>query len=242
MNNSPNEAVSLAQNIQALIQSSPDVLNKAEFLVCPSHVHLMSVASTLREGDVSLGAQDCSFDDNGAHTGDVSVTMLGEVGCSMVVLGHSERRQNHKEESVVVAKKAAKAHSQGLVTIICVGETLDEREAGKALDVVCAQLEKSIPHSSNSENLLIAYEPVWAIGTGKVASPEDVENMHLGIASFLKEKLDNGHLIRILYGGSVKPENARALSQIEHVGGFLIGGASLKAESFVGIAQEIEGV
>ncbi|MBL4589080.1 MAG: triose-phosphate isomerase [Alphaproteobacteria bacterium] len=239
MNNSLDEAVSLIQNINSTIDSNPDVLQKADFLICPSYVHLAPVAQIVDGGSVTLGAQDCSFDDNGAHTGDVSVQMLKDLGCEMVIVGHSERRHNCGEGSDVVAQKAMKAHKDGLIAIICVGETLEQRESGNAFSVVLEQLEVSIPKSATVENMVIAYEPVWAIGTGKVASSEDVKVMHETIAHYLKEKLDMGGAIRILYGGSVKPENANDLSCIEHVDGFLIGGASLKADSFVGIAQNI---
>jgi len=241
MNNSRQEAVDLITDIQSEIKLTPEVTKVADFLVSPAFVHISDVSGALDTGElpITLAGQDCSFEDNGAHTGDVSAVMLSDMGCSAVILGHSERRQNHGEESLLVAQKAERAHGIGLMTIICVGETLEERESGSAVDVVCQQLSESLPKTSSAQNIVVAYEPVWAIGTGRVASPEDVKDMHFQISNFLKEKLDNGGSIRILYGGSVKPDNAGVLSSIEHVDGFLIGGASLKASSFVGIAREI---
>ncbi|MGB1076735.1 MAG: triose-phosphate isomerase [Bdellovibrionales bacterium] len=240
MNNSLEEAVSLSKDITGYIHENPEILQKADFLICPSHVHLAWVNTVIADTPVMLGGQDCSQDSNGAHTGDVSAEMLSDLGCGMVILGHSERRQDHKEQDALIVEKVIKAHEQGIKTVICVGETLEQRESGKAFDVVLAQLEGSIPVGAKAEDVVVAYEPVWAIGTGKVASPEDVEAIHNVIADYLKEKLDNGDAIRILYGGSVKPDNAGDLSRIDHVHGFLVGGASLKAGSFVGIAQAIE--
>lgn len=239
MNNSLEEAVTLVLNLQSKIDEQSDVLERADFLVCPSSAH---IAPVLQAGtSVPVGGQDCSAHDNGAHTGDISAAMLSDLGCSSVILGHSERRQDHLEASALIRAKAERAISEGLNIIICVGETLEERENGLANEVVSQQLLESIPFEIvNAQNLVVAYEPVWAIGTGKVASPEDVQSMHAHIASFLKEKLDMGPSIRILYGGSVKPNNAGALSQIEHVDGFLVGGASLDAESFFGIADAIK--
>lgn len=239
MNNSLNEARSLVSGITSHLEKDPELYKNAEFLICPSPLHVSNITEILDGVPVHVGGQDCSFENNGAHTGDVSAEMLKDVGCRYVVLGHSERRQEHSESSVLVAQKSIAAHAQGLIAVICVGETLDERESGKAFDVVARQLQESIPSTANAENIVIAYEPVWAIGTGKVASPDDVEKMHAFIADALKEKLDNGLTIRILYGGSVKPDNANALSKIDHVGGFLIGGASLNADSYIGIARAL---
>lgn len=240
MNNSLKEATYLISTITSTLQSELELYQKAEFLVCPAHPHLGVVSMELDEISVNLGGQDCSPHDNGAHTGDISAAMLSDLGARYVILGHSERRQNHGESSDLIAQKATKAHDKGLSAIICVGETLEQREAGQALDIVEQQIKDSIPTTATIENIVIAYEPVWAIGTGKVASPDDVEQMHAFIADALKEMLDNGQTIRILYGGSVKPDNANALSQIDYVGGFLIGGASLKADSFIGIARKIK--
>ncbi len=241
MNKSLKEAVSLAHDLKAILHDAPELLMKAELSVCPSFLHLSDVSKELDSVPILVGAQDCADNENGAHTGEISAEMISDVGAVHVILGHSERRQNQGETSEQVAQKVQKAQAQGLITLVCVGETLKEREAGEAYEIVESQLEKSIPENVESNKLVIAYEPVWAIGTGKVASEEDVRAMHEVIALFMKEKLDKTISIRILYGGSVKPDNAGNLSRIQHVDGFLVGGASLNAESFIGIAHAIEG-
>lgn len=227
MNGSLTEAVALAQAL-----GTPK--NSVEVCVCPPFVHLGTVAAA-KDGSIGLGAQDCSPKDNGAFTGDISVSMLKELGCSYVILGHSERRQYHAESNAQVALKAEKAHSAGLVTIICVGETEAERVAGVQNTVVTTQLTESIPASANAQNLVIAYEPVWAIGTGKTATLDDIKDMHAVIRKFLQEKLDNSSAIRILYGGSVKADNAKEILAVENVDGALVGGASLKPDQFLSI-------
>ena len=165
--------------------------------------------------------------------------MLKDIGFQYVILGHSERRTDHYESNELVNKKAQAAHTAGLKTIICVGETLSEREAGKALEVCTKQIIESVPEDSTSSNTVIAYEPVWAIGTGKVPTTKDVEEVHAAIRKTLAKKLGKGNanMMRILYGGSVKPNNAKELLSLEDVDGALIGGASLKVEDFIGIAK-----
>ncbi len=240
MNGLQADAVALAGAIAAGLKAEPDLAAKADFCVCPPYLHLAGVAQHLSE-NVKLGGQDCAATPNGAFTGDISSEMLKDIGCTHVILGHSERRQYHEEDDATVATKAAKAHQDGLVTIICIGETDRERLNGKAEAVVSQQLKMSVPASSTAENLVIAYEPVWSIGTGKTPSPADVEAIHKVIRENLKEKLDNYAAVRILYGGSVKPENAATLLTIPNVDGALIGGASLKADQYLAIARNSVG-
>jgi triosephosphate isomerase len=208
--------------------------DKVEVCVCPPYVHLGTVAVTL-DPSVKLGGQDCAQTANGAFTGDISAPMLKDLGCSYVILGHSERRQYHGEADKTVAHKASKAHEQGIITIICVGETEAERNAGIHNEIVMKQLSESIPATANAQNLVIAYEPVWAIGTGKTATLDDIRDMHAVIRHFLQEKLDNSNSIRILYGGSVKADNAKEILAVKDVDGALVGGASLKADQFLAI-------
>lgn len=220
------------------IHRDPALLEKNEFLVCPSFVHLGVVRHALKMIDtVALGAQNCSRYTDGAYTGDVSAAMLEDARCSHVILGHSERRQHLGESSEVVAQKAARAYEAGLIAIICVGETEGQREEGQEQAIVERQLAVSLPKAASAANTVIAYEPVWAIGTGKTATPADVAAMHGFIRDFLKGRVENGAKMRILYGGSMKPDNAGELLATENVDGGLIGGASLKAESFLGIAK-----
>lgn len=218
-----------------------DLAARCDFVVCPPTLHIQAVRDFIRGAGlaVSLGAQDCAATGNGAFTGDISAEMLKQFGCAYVILGHSERRQYHNETDVTVAAKAAAAHAQGLVTIICVGEKESERDAGYERDVVEGQLLNSIPSTATAVNIVIAYEPVWAIGTGKTATPDDVAAMHRFIRAKLKEKLAESGKVRILYGGSVKPDNAAALFSIDNVDGALIGGASLKADQYLAIARAV---
>ncbi len=211
-----------------------------DLLVCVPYPYL-SATEILSSGkdNISFGAQDCSAHAEGAYTGEVSASMLSDMGCSHVIVGHSERREYHNEASDLVSAKAALAQKNGLVAIICVGETLEQREAGSAEEVVEAQLKGSIPSGSTAGNTVIAYEPVWAIGTGKVASEADVEAMHGFIREKLKTLVDNAEEVRILYGGSMKPDNAAALLSTPNVDGGLIGGASLDAQSFLAIAKAV---
>ena len=211
-----------------------------DICLCPPFLHLSAVKASMKDG-VKLGAQDCSKFKNGAYTGDISAAMLKDIGAEYVILGHSERRQYFHATDELVNAQAVRAHEIGLVTIICVGETEAERGDGQAQSVVKQQILGSLPDCATPENTIIAYEPVWAIGTGKTATPEDVKTMHGFIRDVLKEKLDKSAAIRILYGGSVKPDNARDLMHIENVDGALVGGASLKANDFMAIAQAAQG-
>lgn len=223
-------------------EMSKKIDNKTcQFLVCPPFTLLTSVKKALRGSKVCLGAQDAHFNIKGAHTGDISPQMLTDVGCKYVILGHSERRADHYETNELVNKKASLAQAEGLITIICVGETLEQREQGKALEVCSEQVLGSLPEDSNAKNTVIAYEPVWAIGTGKTPTPEDVAQIHASIRKTVAKKLGkaNANRMQILYGGSVKPSNAKSFLGLEDVDGALIGGASLKAEDFIAIAEQI---
>ncbi len=239
MNGSAAEAGRLVQDIVAGILGDSSLSGKCDFLVCPPFIHLGAVRAAMG-ASLMLGAQDCSDRENGAYTGDISAGMLKDAGCRYVIVGHSERREIHGEKSEMVAMKAAKAHENGLIAIICVGEKEMEREQGNEKKVVERQLKASIPASANASNIVIAYEPVWAIGTGKTATPADVKDMHGFIREKLKERLADSENVRILYGGSMKPENAKELLATPHVNGGLIGGASLKAGDFLAIAKAAE--
>jgi triosephosphate isomerase len=198
---------------------------------------LIAPASAAAPG-FSIGAQDCHWNEAGAHTGCLSPGMIKEAGASFVIVGHSERRTDNHETSAEVAKKADAAIQSGLLAIVCVGETEAERDAGKAVAIVTEQVRGSLPGSANGDRLAIAYEPVWAIGTGRTASPADVAEMHAAIRSELVQQLgDAGSKVRILYGGSVKAANAAELLHIPDVDGALVGGASLKADDFIPIIK-----
>lgn len=235
MNGNAKDAVSLISQIEDTI--TPDLLKTCDFVVCPPFLHLPLVEDTLKA--CALGGQDCSERENGAFTGDISAQMLADIGVSYVILGHSERRQYHKESDSLICAKAGAANAKGLATIICVGETEAEREAGRQNAVVEVQLNASLPAGASAKNTVIAYEPVWAIGTGKTATAEDIRAMHAFIREKLTVKMADGADVRILYGGSVKPGNAKEIFGVPHVDGALIGGASLKAEDFLGIAAAV---
>ena len=207
-----------------------------DIVVCPPLTLVEKAAERVGGSRIAIGAQDCHAQPSGAYTGDVSAEMLAEIGARFVILGHSERRSAYRETDAAVAAKAAAVHGAGLVSIICVGETREERDEGRAIEVVCAQLEASIPNTATSSNTVIAYEPVWAIGTGLVPTLEQIEEMHSSIRQALEKRLgENGLGVRILYGGSVKASNAKAIFGVSNVDGALVGGASLKASEFAGI-------
>ncbi len=208
----------------------------AEIVLCPPTVWLVPVASRLAGSTVALGGQDCHQASEGAHTGDISARQLADAGCSHVILGHSERRANHGETDAQVAAKVTAAHDAGLVTIVCVGETAGHRNGGQALATVEAQLRGSLPDGCDAGNTVVAYEPVWAIGTGAAASPDDIAAMHSHVGSVVSAHSDRLAGCRILYGGSVKPENSREILALRGVNGALVGGASLVAEDFLAIA------
>lgn len=237
MNGKLADGVELAKEIAADVKAMGKP--QCEFLVCPPFTLLTSVKKALRGSKVALGAQDAHFNVKGAHTGDISPEMLTDIGCSYVILGHSERRADHGESNELINKKAVAAHKAGLKTVICIGETLDQREAGKAVEVCKEQILGSVPEDATAADTVIAYEPVWAIGTGKVPTSADVEEVHAACRKVLAQKLGKGNAskMRILYGGSVKPSNAQELLNLPDVDGALIGGASLKAADFIAIAK-----
>ncbi len=206
-----------------------------DLLVCPPFTQIFQVATLLVGTEICVGGQNCHVAGQGAHTGDISAPMLKDAGAGWVILGHSERRQNHAETDAMVRAKVLAAAAAGLASIVCVGETEAERVAGRQNEVVGTQLAASLPEGFSGE---IAYEPVWAIGTGKTATEEDVAAMHGFIRQILLRRLGPaGGAIRILYGGSVRPANAVSLLTVREVGGALVGGASLKADDFLAIAR-----
>lgn len=214
-------------------------VHEAEVAVCPPFPYLGVAQTTLEQTNIYWGAQDVSDRDNGAFTGEISAEMLVDYGCKYVIVGHSERRQYHRESSEYVAKKFKKAVESRLIPILCVGETLEQRENGQAFDVIGGQLLKVVEHCGLDvvAKGVVAYEPVWAIGTGKTATPQLAQDMH----SYIREVLGpEGDQIRIIYGGSVKPDNAEALFSQNDIDGALVGGAALKAEDFAAICKAAE--
>lgn len=203
-----------------------------DILICPPATLIERCARAAVSTTIAIGGQDCHVNEKGAHTGDVSVGMLKDAGATHVLVGHSERRADHGETSAIVRAKAEAALTAGLTPVICVGETLSERESGQAERVVIDQMRASLPENAG-KRCEIAYEPVWAIGTGKVASPDDILQMHTA----LKQALPEAVTARILYGGSVKPDNAATILSLDHVDGALVGGASLKATDFANIIK-----
>ena len=210
---------------------------KAELMVCPPATLVAQCAWAAKGSKLAIGGQDCHAEASGAHTGDIAAEMLKDAGASAVIVGHSERRTDHHETDAQVRAKALAAHRAGLTAIVCVGEQRAERETGKTLEVIGRQLDGSLPDGATAANLVIAYEPVWAIGTGLTPTPADVAEVHAFIRKRLGERYGAaGADLRILYGGSVKPGNAKELLTIANVNGALVGGASLKADDFLGIA------
>jgi len=213
-------------------------------VLCPVAVHLALVADVLGDGPVSLGAQNCSEHESGAFTGEIAAPMLAEAGCSHVIVGHSERRALFGETSEQVAAKARAVQAAGMTPILCVGETLEEREADRVETVVGEQLDALLErHGADAfDDLVVAYEPVWAIGTGRTASPEEAQEVHRLIRERVAAKdAGTGEALAVLYGGSVKPDNAQALFGQPDIDGGLIGGAALDAESFLAICRAAAG-
>ena len=219
----------------------PEFSGKIDLLVCPPFTLIEEFAATAKGSKVMIGAQDCHPKPSGAHTGDISAEMLADAGAQAVIVGHSERRADHGEGDHLVRAKAEAAFRAGLIAAICVGETQAEREAKETLAVVSRQLKGSVPDGARAERLVIAYEPVWAIGTGLTPTPGDVAEVHGLIRSALSARFGAaiGEATRILYGGSVKPDNAATLLKAKDVDGALVGGASLKAGDFLTIARAV---
>ena len=213
-----------------------------DLLVCPPAVLIPLAVDAANGTGIAVGGQDCHAKASGAHTGDIAAAMLAEAGATYIIVGHSERRTDYAETDAIVKAKAEAALAAGLVGIVCVGETKDEREAGRALAVVEGQVRGSLPAGATAVNTVIAYEPVWAIGTGLVPTVADVEAMHADIRRVLGDLVPaEAAGIRILYGGSVKPGNAKELLGVANVDGALVGGASLVAKDFLGIAEAYDG-
>ena len=209
----------------------------AEVLICPPFTLIAEAASRVK-GAFALGGQDCNAKPSGAHTGDIAAEMLKDAGASYVIVGHSERRHGHGERDADVAAKAEAAWQAGLTAIVCIGETEDQRCAGAAHDVCGRQIDGSVPRSATAANTVLAYEPVWAIGTGRTPTGEEIAQMHGHIRQLLVGRLGAGaRELRILYGGSVKPDNAREILHLPEVNGALVGGASLKSDDFIRIIR-----
>lgn len=237
MNKLRGEAVELVKELVPLVEG----IDAVDIVVCPVYVSLPAVYEIIKDTNIELGAQDCFWEDSGAYTGEISAPMLKDVGVKYVVIGHSERRQYFCETDEWVNKKTKAALKAGLTPIVCVGERLEEREAGKTIDVISGQLEGGFSgfEKAEIEKCVIAYEPVWAIGTGKTATPEQAQEVHSFIRGWLAEKFgkDVSEKIRIQYGGSVKPANAKSLLSQPDIDGALVGGASLKAQDFAEIVK-----
>ena len=225
------EALSAAQSSSAI-----------DILVCPPATLLHRASELVRGSRIDVGGQDCHAASSGAHTGDLSAKMLKDAGATTVILGHSERREDHGEQNEGIRAKAQAAMGAGLKAIVCVGESLTQRESLNTLQIIGGQMSGSIPKQSNGENLIVAYEPIWAIGTGKVPTLKEIGEVH----DFMRARLERrfgvgvGRSVHLLYGGSVKPGNAVEIFGVSNVDGALVGGASLKAEDFSGIIQALE--
>jgi triosephosphate isomerase (TIM) len=227
---------SSAEEIDRLVTAAGG-LQRLDLMVCPPATLVADFAERSKGSKLLIGGQDCHAEAGGAFTGDIAAEMLADAGASAVIVGHSERRMYHGEDDATVRRKAMAAWRVKLTAIVCIGETEAEREGGRTLDVIGRQLEGSLPDGATAANLVVAYEPVWAIGTGRTPTPADVVEVH----GFIRERLTArfgaaGEGIRVLYGGSVKPANARELLTLANVDGALVGGASLKAAEFLGIA------
>jgi triosephosphate isomerase len=230
MNGLAKDGLALADGLAQRVRAGGGA--PADLLVCPPVTLLRAVAERAAGSGLLVGGQDCHGKVSGAHTGDISAAMLADAGASHVILGHSERRADHGESDAVVRAKAEAAHAAGLIAIACVGETEAERERGATLDTVGRQLAGSLPAAATAANTVIAYEPVWAIGTGRTPTTAEVAEVHRFLRARLVERFADGAGFRLLYGGSVKPENAAELLSVADVNGALVGGASLKAEGF----------
>jgi triosephosphate isomerase len=222
--------------LDKIVASAPDL--PCDLMVCPPATLLARFAAAAKASPVAIGAQDCHPEASGAHTGDISAEMLADAGARAVIVGHSERRADHGDSDALVRAKALAAWRAGLTAIVCVGEQKTEREAGRTLEIVGRQLDDSLPDNATGANLVVAYEPVWAIGTGLTPTPADVSEVHAFVRQRLRSRFGGeSPRIRILYGGSVKPSNAKELLGVAEVNGALVGGASLKADDFLGIAE-----
>ena len=233
-----NGTLASLNEINKILESSSIYNPFVDLLICPPATLLHLLKESLNESTLALGGQNCHFEQSGAYTGDISAEMLREVGASYVIVGHSERRTGYAESNELVRSKVLAAWSAKLATIICIGETQSQRESGRTKEVVLQQIKGSVPEQIELNSTVIAYEPVWAIGTGLTPTVEEIAEIHNIIRETLVERLGkDGEAIRLLYGGSVKPDNATNLMAPENVNGALVGGASLKAEDFLQIAS-----
>ena len=211
-----------------------------EILICPPATLLRPMAERVSAGAVAVGGQDCHAKEAGAHTGDISAEQLRDAGAGYVIVGHSERRADHGETDAAVSAKAVAAHRAGIASVICVGETEAQRDANETLDVIARQLAGSVPDCATAANTVIAYEPVWAIGTGRTPTNDQIADVHAAMREALVARFADGAGFRLLYGGSVKPANAAEIFAIAHVDGALVGGASLKAADFAPIVKALD--
>jgi triosephosphate isomerase len=231
-----NGLIAQRAEVEALTRALKGRARMPEVLVCPPATLLRSLLAAIEGGPVQLGGQACHTAATGAHTGDISAEMLKDAGASYVIAGHSERRTDHRESSALVAAQTAAGWRAGLAVIICIGESDAERAAGRMEAVLAGQIDGSVPLESLPANTAVAYEPIWAIGTGKTASAADIEAAHAFIRTRMEARLGaKGRQVRLLYGGSVKPSNAKEILSTKGVDGVLVGGASLKATDFLAI-------
>lgn len=229
------------QSLAKLIDTGAHL--EADAMICPPATLIAQFAGELKGSAVTIGGQDCHAEPGGAHTGDLAADMLADAGAVAIIVGHSERRADHGEDDATVKAKAQAVHRAGLTAIICVGETEAQRDSGDTLGVVTGQLQGSVPGGATASDTIIAYEPVWAIGSGRTPTAEDVAEVHARIRSVVTDVFaaGEGEAVRLLYGGSVKPSNAAELMGVENVNGALVGGASLKADDFYGILNVYSG-
>jgi triosephosphate isomerase len=224
-----------AEEFEAMLDGATGI--DADLLICPPFTLVAAFAAKAHGRGIAIGAQTCHPAPSGAHTGDISAEMLADAGASHVIVGHSERRSDHGESDATVCAQAEAAWRAGLCAVLCVGETEAERDAGDTLQVIGASLRGSVPSGADAGRLVIAYEPVWAIGTGRTPTIEQIDEVHRFIRSELSGLMADADACRILYGGSVKPDNAEGIFSIDDVDGALVGGASLKAKDFLSIAR-----
>ena len=224
--------------LSQLDQMAETIDGSCDVVICPPALLIHPMASRAAHG-IRVGGQDCHAHTSGAHTGDLAAVQLRDAGATHVILGHSERRADHGETDADVSAKAIAAHQAGLITIICVGETEGQRDAGDTLQVISGQLAGSVPDCATAENTVIAYEPVWAIGTGRTPTDDQIAEVHARICADLSARFNDGAQMSLLYGGSVKPANAAQIFALPHVNGALVGGASLKAADFTPIIQAL---
>ena len=230
-----NGTQAIAASLVRKLQLTQHEFGPYTIVLCPPFTLLTTIFSLLNGKQLALGAQDCHTESTGAYTGDISAEMIKDTGCLYVILGHSERRQFHNETNAQIKKKAATALVAGLIPVICIGESAKEREDGKTLDSLKSQLINAIPSSATPENTVIAYEPLWAIGTGKTATTSEIAEAHRFISDTMQQKYHGQ--FRVLYGGSVKPENTASILATEGVSGLLVGGCSLSADDFTHIIR-----